>query len=64
MASAGKPPLEDARRTTGSPKMKSRGECDSKSRLAFQFHFRTEMGKLEVDEFEMDRVADNNDFAR
>jgi PAB-dependent poly(A)-specific ribonuclease subunit 3 len=26
MASAGKPPLEDARRTTGSPKMKSRGE--------------------------------------
>ncbi|KAJ5872808.1 uncharacterized protein N7529_005161 [Penicillium soppii] len=25
MASAGKPPLEDARRTTGSPKMKSRG---------------------------------------
>jgi PAB-dependent poly(A)-specific ribonuclease subunit 3 len=26
MASAGKPALEDARRTTGSPKMKSRGE--------------------------------------
>lgn len=26
MASTGKPPLEDARRITGSPKMKSRGK--------------------------------------
>ncbi|KAJ5551710.1 hypothetical protein N7461_006408 [Penicillium sp. DV-2018c] len=32
MASVGKPPLEDTRRTTGSPKMKSRGELDSRIR--------------------------------
>lgn len=64
MASAGKPPLEDARRTTGSPKMKSRGECDSELRLASHFHYRSEMGKPEINtEFETDGVADNNDFA-
>ncbi|KAJ5581726.1 Zinc finger CCCH-type [Penicillium sp. DV-2018c] len=35
MASVGKPPLEDTRRTTGSPKMKSRGTGTSNSKKRF-----------------------------
>ena len=42
--------------------MKSRGECDSKSRLAYQFRLRSDMDKPDVNEFEMDEVADNNDL--
>ncbi|KAJ5131208.1 uncharacterized protein N7515_007247 [Penicillium bovifimosum] len=40
MASVGKPPLEDTRRTTGSPKMKSRGELISsiKNQISLGYH--------------------------
>lgn len=64
MASVGKPPLEDARRTTGSPKMKSRGEYDSTSQFVLKPFCQLWVGQAGDKYRYLDGVADGGSLGR